>query len=727
VIRASLLSVLLAFPPSLAAQVVSVRLPSAGLSAPAVALPSPAAAPAFALGLAPLLAPSAPLPPAAPAPSAVEPAATLSLAQFAASPVAVQAFLDSHPRGGSVNADRFQKLVGRVFLSVQGAQGSTSLAALRSMAEEGGDEREKALVSVLADLPRVTAEGMIRSSISAPSSKKLDALQKRWAKDKRGRPIADAVIIGAGPAGLSAALHAAHLGLKTVVFEAGYAAQSFTDAGMKAVYRMRTPTTRNSLVQAPFSPPALVESMSMAAKLPAYRAKGQAADTELYARTGLPPLEGARKGLDAFDPAIASARNELLQHFSDVAVEIARKGGIVAELSPVASVVKESDGLFTITANGRVQRARKLVMAQGQVGTSIEHARVPGDLAVALSDAGLDSLLIRDYRDLAHASAQLDAWQRSVAAGRRPAKRLVLNDALLGSSEMERAFRLLPAGTKAMIVGSGESAVKAAVAALRLNPGLSVDLFVKDQLQAAQLQIPTAHAAPDAIARALSNLDDAARTITEWEEFGTPVTPATLADLEALKASGRLRVIALGKKCIAAACGTGVDPAHTIEVAVSMRGGRKILSVYASDPAVIAQLRKDGIGSREDGTGRWLVSEIDGPLISAVGYDRSSLRRDPLTKSLVDDRRLVPTNGKTKATANEFMMSRWNPLVSAADSDIYFAGAQNVTMSADSAIPGFVARAAAVAMDIARSLSPRQDGGGRISRLTRRARLLFGR
>ena len=729
---ASSLAFFLAFPLSLAAQVVEVRLPASGAPAPIPVLSPLAAAPSLSgtLAAAALLAPAAPLLPAAPVPSALapvpaRPAATIALARFAADPAAVRAFLASHPDGGSVNPDRFQELVERVFLSVPRRKGSTSLAALRSLAEEKGDEGERALVRVLADLPRLTAEGMIRSSLSAPSPKKLDTLQKGWPKDKKGRPIADAVVIGAGPAGLSAALHAAHAGLKTVVFEAGYAAQSFSDAGMKSVYRMRTPTTRNSLLQAPFSPPELVAELGMAGRLADYRAAGQAADDALYARTGLPPIGGARAGLESADPGIASARNELLQHFSEVAAEIGRRGGILAELSPVASVTKDADGLYTITANGRVQRARKLILAQGQVGTSVEHVRVPKDLVAALGDAGLSSLLLRDHRDLARESKTIDGWLRTLSAGRRPSRRLVLNDALLGSAEMERGFRLLPRGTRAMIVGSGESAVKAAVAVLRLNPGVSVDLFVKERLEPAQLQLPAAHAAPEAIARALTDPDEAARTIAEWEAFGTPVTPATLADLEALKAAGRLRVIALGKKCIAAACDAAEpDPAHTVELSVDERG---VLRVYASDPAVIAQLRKDGIGSREAGTGRWLIGEIDGPLISSTGYDRTSLRRDPLTSGLSASGLLRAHGGRSKATINEFAMSRSNPLVSAADPDLYFVGPQNVAMSADSAIPGAVARAAAVVADIKASLSSRPGRASWRARLRRGLSAFFGR
>ncbi len=686
-----------------AAQSVEIRLSVRAAAPPVPSVPPlNALAPALTLSAA-ALAPVPALLPVAPA-AAFDGASSLPLVDFASDLNAIRAFLGSHPEGAAVDAERFQDLVRRVYLAAPGWDGSASLPTLRRHAE-GGDEKEKALVRVLSDLPRLTAEGVVRGAISAPSAAKLDVLQKDWPRDARGRPIADAVVIGAGPAGLAAGLHAAHAGLRTIVFEAGYAAQSFSDAAMKPVYRMRTPAPRNSLVQAPFSPPELVAALGMSAKLPTYRAVGQAADDALYRLTGAPPIGGARAGLETADPALASARNELLQHFSDVAAEIGRRGGILAERSPVESVSKGSDGLWTLVVGGRVQRARKLVLAQGQVGTSIEHARFPADLRRAVRDAGLETLSLNDYRELDRENEALDSWLETLEAKGTPSRRLVIGDALLGAPSIERAFRLLPGGTRAMIVGSGESAAKAAIAALRLNPGLSVDLFVKDQLQPAQLQIPSAHAAPDAIARALKDPEFAARTIVEWEAFGTPVTLATIADLEALKASGRLRVIALGKKCIAAAAGAP-DSGHTIEIAVVRGGGRSLIRVYAVDPEVVAQLRRDGVGAEEPRTGRWVVSEIDGPLVSAVGYDRGSLRRDPITWSLVEAGRLRPSEGRTKATAHEFAMSRENPLRSAVDPDLYFVGAQNVSMSADSAIPGAVARAASVAADIAASLAP---------------------
>lgn len=531
------------------------------------------------------------------------------------------------------------------------------------------------------------------------------------------------VVVGAGPAGLSTALHAAHAGLRTVVFEAGYAAQSFSDAAMKSVYRMRTPASRNSLAAAPSSPPELVADAGMTARLAEYRTRGQAADAALYALTRAPPLLGARDGLDAPDPAIPSARNELLQHFADAADAFVRRGGVLAERTRVAEVRKDADGLWTVVADGRVQRARKLVLAQGQVGVDVEHARFPPDLRRAVRDAGLDALTLLDRRDLARKAAELSGAVRALSGG-APGPRLVLNDALLGSPQVEPLFRLLPAGARAMVVGSGESAVKSAVAALRLNPGLRVDLYVKDKLQPAQLQIPPAHAAPDAIARALADPALAARTVAEWEAIGTPVTPATLADIEALKAAGRLRVIALGKKCIAAALGAP-DPDHTVELRRSVSGGREVVQVLAVDPDVIARLKAEGVGA-PDGEVRWLVSEIDGPIVSAVGYSRSQLRADPLTAALTAQGRLRPAPVSSKVAPQEFAVDAAAPLVSAGDPDLYLVGAQNIVMSADSAIPGAVARAAAIAADIraklppARGLARLREAAARLLRRLRR-------
>lgn len=632
-------------------------------------------------------------------------AASKPLVLLAGDDAASRSFLAEHPDGAAVDARRFRQMVRRVYLTAPGRKGSVSLASLRRRAERSGREDELALVKVLSDLPRLTAEGMVRSKLYVPTAAELDAAQKDWDTDDAGRPIADVVVVGAGPAGLSVGLHAAYKGLKTVVFEAGYAAQSFSDAAMKAVYRMRTPSPRNSLVQAPFSPAYLVESMGLGGRLARYRSIGQAADDALYEATGMAPAGGEREGLGTGDPSIASARNELLQHFAEGAEAFVAGGGILAEKSPVESAYKGKDGLWTVVVGGRVQRARKLVLAQGQVGTSVEHTRFPGDLRRSLIDAGLKTLMLRDHADLSSRNTEVDLWLKSAAKSRVPARRLIVADSLLGSPQIERAIRLLPRGTRMMVVGSGESAVKAALLVLRQNPGVLLDLFVKDHLQPAQLQIPATHAAPDSIAQALKDPAYAAKTVEEWEKFGTPVTPATIADLESLKKEGRLRVIALGKKCIAAACDAFPAPEHTIEIAAESRGSKTVLRVYAVDPEVVARLREEGVGSWDPAMKRWFVSEIDGPIVSAVGYDRGSLRRDKLTSALTLQGALRLKGGSTKSTAHEFEMASGSPLVSAADADLYLVGAMNVASSADSAIPGGVARAAVLVDDIAEKVA----------------------
>lgn len=633
-----------------------------------------------------------------------EASATIPLVDLLSNDDSARTLLDSLPEGPLVDVRRFRRLARAIYLYPPDQAGSVSLASVRRGVERrGSKEADRALLRALTDLPRLTAEGMARARVHAPSSSQLDKLQKAWPRDDKGSAIADVIVIGAGPAGLATGLHAAHTGLKTIVFEAGYAAQSFSDAAMKPIYRMRTPTERNSLAQAPFSPPELVKSLGLSSRLHEYRSRGQAADSALYAQTRAPPLGQARSGLDTDDPAIASARNELLQHYADASEALIQRGGIMAERTRVESVKKGTDGLWTVIANGRVQRARKLVLAQGQVGTDIEHARFPADLEIAATDAGLEPLVLKEPRDLARENAPLDDLLRSLRADRAPSRRLMINDTLLGSAPIERTFRLQPAGTRVMVVGSGESAVKAAVAVLRLNPKLSVDLFVKDRLRAAQLQIPPEHAQPDHIARAMKDPALAAQSIDEWMRLGTPVTPATLSDLQKLREAGRLRIIPMGKKCVA--CTKNRPNAErTVEFERERRGGRDIIKVYAADPAVEENLRAEGLGQADPKAGRWLIAEIDGPVVAAVGYSRASLRQDPITRALEAQGRLKQKGGTGKASAAEFELASNDPLRSAQDPDLYLVGAQNLFLSADSAIPGAVARAAATVEHIVETL-----------------------
>jgi len=640
--------------------------------APALAGPVPSAAAApQPLALRPVVASAAKL--ALPkAPIAARPAAA-ALAELVADPVRAGALFDGMTGVESAPAEReeFARLAAGLYAAAPGSKEFVSATGLRRRLSRPtkNPERDLArrrLLRALLDLPRLTAEGMVRVNLRTPDAEALrrDLLAAKW-KTKGGVPVADAVIVGGGPAGLSTALQAADKGAKVVLFEGGWLAQSFSDAAMMPVYRMRTNSTRNSLAQEPFSDPALVKRAGLVSNLKTLRRDGKDADARRSARDGRPPIGHAALDLEDEDPAVASARVELLQHFAQTADEVERLGSRIVEKSRVESARKRADGLWEVrTSAGHLVLARKLVLAQGQVGGDLSNTKDSAPAASALPERA--RLILNSRADLEAQASRLAAAVLALRRGRGPPRLPVVHDSLLGAPEVREYLALLPHGRTVAVIGSGESAAKAVMDLLRLNGGLIVHLYVKDALASAQLQIPAPHASPDAIRRAQDDPAEARKSLDEWKAFGTPITPATYADLQDESARGRLVVHALGARFDA-------RPGGSIKAA--WNGTALTLDSAAGAAA------------------------ITGALIWASGYDRRALRADPLTAALEAAGHLRRAGG-SGLDAEEFAVGE-DRLASAADPDLYVAGAQSFALSADSAIPGAVARAARLAAAIA--------------------------
>jgi len=180
-------------------------------------------------------------------PAAAKPAAQVqpvpvaaALAQFVVEPALAGALFDGMTGVESTPAQKeeFTRLAAGLYAAAPGSPEAVSATGLlrrlsRPTQNPEEDSARRRLLHALLDLPRLTAEGMIRLNLRAPSAEGLrkDMLAAKW-KKKDGLPIADAVIVGGGPTGLSTALQAADKGVKVVLFEAGYLAQSFSDAAV---------------------------------------------------------------------------------------------------------------------------------------------------------------------------------------------------------------------------------------------------------------------------------------------------------------------------------------------------------------------------------------------------------------------------------------------------------------------------------------------------------------
>ncbi len=567
-------------------------------------------------------------------------------------------------------------------------------------------------IKSLRDLNLLTADGITRDRVYYASPAALpDLMRSRWGTD-----VADVLVVGAGPAGLSTGLHAVHAGLKTLVVEAGFAAQTFSDQFMQAVHVMRTNAERSSLTNPETSPPELHARYRMAARLSEFRVKGAEA-RKLSQQLGAPPLIGSppepSPAASAYRPLILNdslperirdrlsentsvpvARNELFQYLDSIVDAIAENpNGIVQEQTPLLSVRKRQDGLFELkSAQGHVLLGRNLVLAYGSVGPNAENIRKNTVLArMAKRDPG-HFVALWDRNDLAKAQVELSRIYRKLKSADRLRQRLVIADPLLGSREVSDIVSVLPRGSRSMVVGGGESGAKGVIELFNLNPHINVDWLVEEMPRGEQLQVPAANAGVAQMQKCLEDPRYALETIREWkQDFGVPITPQTRRDLEQKVREGRLRIHELGAKF--------------------------------DGTSVILVPRGQGVQVFRNPFGRELhygyrpmgepMAVIDGIMVSAIGYDRGTLRQDPLQRDLLSQGLIRLNPHGHRLTAQEIGLSE-NGLCSAQEDRIYTVGAGNLGMAADSAIFGMPVRAALVVQDIQRKQGWRYRWGKRL-------------
>ena len=124
----------------------------------------------------------------------------------------------------------------------------------KSEAAQELSDIEQSAFSLLTH-PQGVADGLYRTTDFYVSPrhlvKKAESLGWDMDKDQAGNdvPVADAVVIGAGPGGLSSAFQLARRGARVVTFESETAGHSFSDAGAKPVHHLRTSGYLSNLVR----------------------------------------------------------------------------------------------------------------------------------------------------------------------------------------------------------------------------------------------------------------------------------------------------------------------------------------------------------------------------------------------------------------------------------------------------------------------------------------------
>lgn len=562
--------------------------------------------------------------------------------------------------------------------------------------------KKQASLKALSDLNLMVADNIVRDRVYYSSPIALPKqMERKW-----GSEVADLLVIGAGPAGLSTGLHAAESGLKTLVVDGGYAIQSFSDQFMQAVHVMRTNAERSSLTNPGTSPAGMHDAHGMPARLPEYRVKGSLARRAVRALTGRElignPPEPTRASqafrelivrdelperiLDRLreDPGVPVARNELFQYFDKIIDTLAEHdNGLVLEQSPVVSVTRLKNGEFEVqTGKGHVIRARNIALATGAVGSDGQYVR---DNFLFQDMARRNQgrfVTMWDRNALVGKNAQLISIMTDLKAGRRPIQQLMFSDPVLGSRQVSDIVTALPRNSQSMVVGGGESGAKGVVELFNLNPDIVVHWFVERMPRGDQLQVPATNASAELMEKCMDDPAMALETIREWkEEFGVPITPQTLGDLRRLEAQGRLKIHELGAKFDAA----------TMELVPTHRG----VEIYDK--------RQPGGGLRQRFlTGNNKLATVDGVIISAIGYDRDALREeDPLSRKLENSGLIKFDPHGSRLTENEICLSD-NGLCSSLDGNVYTVGACNYGMAADSAIFGMPVRAANIVEDIQR-------------------------
>ncbi len=398
-----------------------------------------------------------------------------------------------------------------------------------------------AKAKIFRDLPKISADGLIRKNIYYKPPGVLSGQRLAIGKTNQF----DVIILGGGPSGISALYHLSKQGVDTLLIEGGFCVQSMSDARALSVHTMRTDVTFSSITGSG-EHTALREEIRMNNLMDTFPIRACAE----HARQTLEKSAGVR--LDATfatgnDRESPVARAEVYAYFSQVLDEAANlPSANILEQSPIVKVQKNPDGLFQIqTASGDVYLSKKLIVAAGFVGLQAEFARTLSATVQLEQAYGERVITISSEQDVYFKADRIEAAIKGLATVTADPL-VVLNEAVLGHLEVRTLVKLQPPGTRAAVVGSGESAAKSVIELLTLNPNLQVDLFLKAPLEPSDPQSPAYLQAGPKLLRCLADSKFAEQSMELRKQFSTPVTFETMKRLIELTQTGQVRVFELG-------------------------------------------------------------------------------------------------------------------------------------------------------------------------------------
>lgn len=470
--------------------------------------------------------------------------------------------------------------------------------------------------------PQQCADGLYRTQdyYVSPGALHLGATSKGW-DISDDIPVADAVVVGAGPGGLTTAWQFARRGGRVVCFESELAGAAFSDAGAKPVHSLRTSADGTNLVQDGHALATLEHPLSLHGNLASHRllaTQGLNAEAEL---TGLPSHGVAQESQQIDDRNSPATRGELFEHLAKLSHSLATDfdNAFLCERSPVNEVsFDEESGFFTVTtARGHRVKAKELVLATGLTGPQGQRARLLPQLTQLEAQHPKKVLSLSRTEDLASQAKALSDLHNGVEK-----QALVVQDRLLGHQPVRQAVSDLAPGSRVAVIGSGESAIKSALELAHLNPEISVDLFAKNTIEVAQTQLPNENFHTAVLEQTLRDPEAIEKAKARTKLFGTPVTPRSLLELFELQKAGRVRLLEMGH----------YFDQHTVELNPTKEG---TIEVELKSPAVAEILKKgrekfaaSGLLPQDD-----LASFRKGSypiLVQAVGYKPQLLNDHPL-------------------------------------------------------------------------------------------------
>lgn len=497
--------------------------------------------------------------------------------------------------------------------------------------------------AAVESLPGASADGVTRRAdyYVAPQTLNLMTAAQNWDFDpKSGLPIADSVVVGAGPGGLASSYHLSEKGQRTVIFEANSAGQAFSDKNAKSVHFLRTSEDSSNLIYTDD-----IRDLNHEASLRRQRfeieAHTQKAQQDWSARTG--ETFHGRDEDTGISGGQAFPRAGLYDHMQRLAHGLSEKypDTFLIERSPVRELQETEDGLFKVTtAKGHQVLARTLVLSTGFVGANGENARVLSQVAEAAKESPESTLFLQNDHDEMKNAKKMVVAQQALDQG-RVEKVLMFSDRKLGSPDVRHQVASLPEGSRIALVGGGESGAKAALELLSLNPDVGVDFYTTDKLEPYQTQVPAGHLDASAVKKFHQHQEMADKSRELLKDFGSPITPDTLRGIFGAVKEGRIDLHTLGERFGPESVSTEVGHdklGAALDISVTSESAR------SSEKRETEELKSLGLHhpSRSDSPHRRVRM-----LVSAVGYHTERSKPGPLVQQLVDQNLIDMGSGET--------------------------------------------------------------------------------